>query len=387
MKRKQHRRNKRYGLVAVILVVILGVGLIYSITQRTEATKETTAVSQSSKKNHHSSQSTKSSRRSQSSASPKSTSATSSSVVKRTGPDHVTGVAKALDSSSNASLTQVIAQTMNNVAASNHGPARWTVAVKSLDGKQHAYVSDWTPANAQFSASAIKLFILIRYYQLLNQHQLNAQDTYTLRKADVVEGSGVMLNAPIGTVYTLQKLVQLMVEKSDNIATNVLIDKVGGFAGVNQTISGLVGPNHESSLERKMMDTSNIENGKANRINAEEVVDTLLKLYQGKIVSRSADNQMLNYMTQTLNRTKLPSQLPTGAICYNKSGESSYRGIENDEAIIVYQGHVFAVCALTEMDGDGETPLTATNVQTNSQVSSIAALGANLTKWFVTNGN
>ena len=136
-----------------------------------------------------------------------------------------------------------------------------------------------------------------------------------------------------------------------------------------------------------MMDTSNIENGKANRINAEEVVDTLLKLYQGKIVSRSADNQMLNYMTQTLNRTKLPSQLPAGAACYNKSGESSYRGIENDEAIIVYQGHVFAVCALTEMDGDGETPLTATNVQTNSQVSSIAALGANLTKWFVTNGN
>lgn len=71
MKRKQHRRNKRYGLVAVILVVILGVGLIYSLTQRTQATKQTATVSQSSSKAHHQSKSSQASSHSQSSTSQK----------------------------------------------------------------------------------------------------------------------------------------------------------------------------------------------------------------------------------------------------------------------------------------------------------------------------
>lgn len=384
MRRKQHQQNRRNRIVLVVLVLVIGFAAVFALSHRPQVGKQSVSVAKKQSVSSHAKSSARSSKASSASSKPQASA--SSQTTRRSGPDVVTDVAKPLDATSNAGLTKVIAQDMAKVQASTHGPARWTVAVKSLDGP-HAYVSDWTPANAQFSASAIKIFILIRYYQLLQNHTLNRQDTYTLRKQDVVEGSGVILNAKLGTVYTLQQLVQLMVEKSDNIATNVLIDKVGGFSGVNQTISGLVGADHNSSLERKMMDTSHIENGKANRINAQEVVDTLLRLYQGKIVSRSADNEMLHYMTQTFNRTKLPADLPTGAVCYNKSGESAYRGIENDEAIIVYQGHVFAVCVLTEMDGDGETPLTATPAQTNSQVSSIASLGANLTSWFVANGS
>ncbi len=378
----KHQRKSQYWMVALILVILIGGGLVYQVTKHPSdaSAQPTTHSSQKSKPVATTTSKTTSTKSSTTSTSR----ATSSHATQ--APDKVYGSAVALDQSSNAGLKTVIAQTMANVAASTHGPARWTVAVKALNGSStHAYVADWTPANMQFSASTIKLFILIRYYQCLAAGSLKRTDTYTLRKQDVVEGSGVMLKAPLGTNYTLQQLVTLMIEKSDNIATNVLMDKVGGFAAVNRTIAGLVGANHYSSLERKMMDTSNISNGKANRINAQEVVDTLQKLYAGKIISRSADNEMLDMMTKTFNRTKLPANLPGGAVCYNKSGESSYRGIENDMAIIVYQGHAFAVCALTEMDGEGQTPKDALPAQTNSQVSAIAALGANLTQWFVTN--
>lgn len=296
---------------------------------------------------------------------------------------HVLTSGQALDSRSNASLVNVIKQSMSGLKPAKNGrAARWTVAVDSLDGTVHASVANWTPAESQFSASTIKLFILIRYYQCLRRGEISATDTYTLAKKDVVEGSGVMLHQALGTRYTMQQLVTLMIEKSDNIATNVLIDRLGGFAAVNKTISQVVGANHKSELQRKMMDTSDVMNGKANRINASEATRTLLNIYKGNMIDAAASQEMLQPMLRTLNRTKLPAKLPSGAICYNKSGESSYRGIENDMAIIKYQGHVFAIAALVELDGNNEQPEDALPAQTNSQVAAISGLGAAVTNWF-----
>lgn len=284
---------------------------------------------------------------------------------------------------SSTGLVNVINQSMRGLVPGTHGPAKWTVAVTSLNGRQRAYMTNWAPGHAQSSASTIKLFILIRYYQELKQGKIHATDRYTLRKADKVEGSGILLHKKVGTQYTLSQLVKLMIEKSDNIATNVLIDRLGSFSGVDQTISQVVGPTHYSTLERKMMDISNINNGKSNRINAWEAVQTLRGIYRGKLVDASADRAMMTPMLKTENRTKLPAKLPSGAICWNKSGESNYRGVENDMAIIKYQGHVFMIAALIELDGDGQTPHNATQEQTDSQVNAIARLGANVTNWMV----
>lgn len=286
-------------------------------------------------------------------------------------------------SHSSTGLVNVINQSMRGIQPGTHGPAKWTVAVTSLDGKQQAYMTNWSPGHAQSSASTIKLFILIRYYQELQKGTIHANDHYTLQKADKVSGSGILLHKPVGSQYTLKQLVKLMIEKSDNIATNVLIDRLGGFKGVDQTISTVIGPTHYSSLERKMMDISNINNGKTNRINAWEAVQTLRAIYRGRLIDATTDQAMLTPMLKTENRTKLPAKLPKGAICWNKSGESNYRGVENDMAIIKYQGHVFMVAALIELDGDGQTPQNATEDQTESQVAAIARLGANVTSWMV----
>lgn len=285
---------------------------------------------------------------------------------------------------SNAGLVNVIRQSMTGILPGKQGPARWTVAVSSLDGKQNAYVTNWSPAHAQSSASTIKLFILIRYYQELKAHHLRADDTFTLTQQDKkTKGSGILLKKKVGSTYTLSELVKLMIHQSDNIATNALIDRLGGFKGVNQTISDVVGPTHYSTLERKMMDTRNLTNGLANRINAWKATQMLVKIYRGDLLGASSDRQMLQLMAKTDNRTKLPSQLPAGAIAWNKSGEANFKGIENDMAIIKYQGHVFAVTALVELntDGEGEDPDTATGGQTASQINAIARLGANVTNW------
>lgn len=363
------------GIVIILsLFVVLGHRRSNGKTASREGPVE--RVSSSSVKANHKVKSKK--QKPKSSVKPKAVSSSTPETEKKV--EQVFDQPVALEKGNDAALTQAINQQMASVVRSSHGPARWTAYVEELGGQQKkTSITNWQPADAQYSASTIKLFILIRYYQLCQDGRLNPSKIYTLRKSDVVQGSGTMLNDQIGTQYTLEDLCHLMIEQSDNIATNVLIDQVGGFSAVNQTIAGIVGKNHQSSLERKMMDVSNIENGRANRINAKEAAQTLLKLYQGKIVNQEVDSEMLSLMLKTKNRTKLPAQLPAGAICYNKSGESNYRGIENDMALIKYNGHVFALCILIEMDGDGETPVDATIEQTQSEVSTIANIGQAVT--------
>lgn len=296
--------------------------------------------------------------------------------------DQVSGIAKALDSQSDPDLVKLISETMATIKPGPAAPARWTVAVQDLQNKHQAYVSDWTPAKAQFSASTIKLFILIRYYQCLQAGKISEDDTYVLAQKDVVAGSGELYHLPLGSTYTLKQLAELMMKKSDNIATNVLIDRLGGFAAINHSIHVVVGAGHQTSVERKMMDTRHVEDGRANRINAQEVVTVLLKIYQNKLLGSPYDQKILALMAQAENKTKLPAQLPAEANCYNKSGESNFRGIENDLAIIEYQGHILAICALVQMDGDADTPHNATASQTNSEIEALGQLGQKITMWY-----
>ncbi len=285
---------------------------------------------------------------------------------------------------SNPELMQLIEQNMDQIQSLNGRSSRYTVYIKNLnDPEKMAYISNWSPAHNQFSASTIKLFILISVFQKFADGSLDKQDLYKLKQKDVVEGSGVMQYDPIGTEYTLEQLCELMISKSDNVATNVLIDEVGGFDAVNKVIASLYGPDHYSNLERKMMDTSNIENGKSNRINAKEAGETLLKLYQGDVISNSVDTEMLKLLTQTENKTKLPSLLPANAIVYNKTGESNYRGIENDIALIEINGQVFVICCLSELNGDDEEPEDSTYEEDISQVKAIAGVGKDVTDWMI----
>lgn len=147
-----------------------------------------------------------------------------------------------LDRENDQELVDIIKEDMEGIEPSTHGPARYTVYVENLNHPQKkAYVANWLPANAQFSASTIKVFVMITAYQQFESGHLKPDTTYELAEEDLVEGSGILLNQPLGEKYTLKELCQYMIEDSDNTATNVMIDQVGGFDNVNQTIAGLVG--------------------------------------------------------------------------------------------------------------------------------------------------
>lgn len=115
-------------------------------------------------------------------------------------------------------------------------PGRVGVHARHLDRREtfSYHADDVLP-----TASAAKVFILMRYAQRCVDGELDPETRRTLRAEDLVRGSGVLRFCRPGLAPALSDLAYLMMTVSDNLATNVLLDAVGGAASVNRMLREL----------------------------------------------------------------------------------------------------------------------------------------------------
>ncbi len=91
------------------------------------------------------------------------------------------------------------------------------------------------------TASVIKLAILVEVFRRAAEQGLDLHDRIALRECDIVRGSGILKELGPGLAPTVYDLATLMVVLSDNTATNMLIDLVGGVDAVNRTVQDRLG--------------------------------------------------------------------------------------------------------------------------------------------------
>lgn len=92
------------------------------------------------------------------------------------------------------------------------------------------------------AASTIKLGLASLIMKGFDQGKWTFDTKITVRPDDIVGGTGVLQNEGKGAFpqdITLDRLLRLMITVSDNTATNVLIDFVGGFDPINRFTQGL----------------------------------------------------------------------------------------------------------------------------------------------------
>ena len=198
----------------------------------------------------------------------------------------------------NEDIANITKEEMNKV------DGLYQVSVKILDGDSDVDFSYRNTNNSLPSASTIKVFIAISAYE-------------NIESGDLKETS------------SLKKDIHLMLNRSDNYATNRVIDALGGFATVNQTIKRLTNSNR-SSLNRKLA-----YSGKENMVDVDDLIIAMEELNNPNIISLESAEKIKKSMTNTNTSTKkLLANLPDYANGINKSGENPDRGQDLDVAVI-----------------------------------------------------
>jgi beta-lactamase class A len=87
------------------------------------------------------------------------------------------------------------------------------------------------------TASAIKLALLVEAFHQIQAGAISLGDKLVLRDEDKVTGSGILPLLHGGLELTLEDALALMTALSDNTATNLAIDRVGGVGAVNRRLT------------------------------------------------------------------------------------------------------------------------------------------------------
>ncbi|CAN5707881.1 serine hydrolase [soil metagenome] len=91
------------------------------------------------------------------------------------------------------------------------------------------------------TASSIKVPILYEVFRQVEARILSLDDRIQLRASDITQGSGVLRDMSPGLAPTVHDLAMLMIIISDNTATNMVIELVGGVEPVNETMHERLG--------------------------------------------------------------------------------------------------------------------------------------------------
>ncbi len=85
-------------------------------------------------------------------------------------------------------------------------------------------------------ASIIKLPVLIQLYKSIEAEQFGVNDSMFLTEYYRSPGSGNMQYAQVGRQYSISQLAAMMIQDSDNTATNMLMSKIGSMNDVNAAL-------------------------------------------------------------------------------------------------------------------------------------------------------
>ncbi len=164
------------------------------------------------------------------------------------------------------------------------------------------------------AASTIKLPILIAFFQAVDAGTLSLDEQLVMRQDLVASEAGSMQYQPVGTKFGALETAELMITISDNTATNLLIDRLGGATVLNSRFRswGLT----QTVIRNLLPDLEG-----TNTISPQDLAVLLLKVNRGELLSLESRNLALDILRQTVTDTLLPQGIGEGASIAHKTGD------------------------------------------------------------------
>jgi beta-lactamase class A len=165
------------------------------------------------------------------------------------------------------------------------------------------------------AASTIKFPILVALFEEVEAGRVKLNDTLVLRRDLKAEaaGSGVLQFKPVGTRLSVLETATKMITISDNTATNMIIDRLGGKAKLNQRFRrwGL-----QNTVIRNLLGDFK----GTNTTSPKDLVRLSALITSKKLLNDTNRTQVLSIMQRVQNRRLLPAGLGKGATIAHKTG-------------------------------------------------------------------
>jgi beta-lactamase class A len=212
------------------------------------------------------------------------------------------------------------------------------VAFRTLDGKtEWFYHAD----DSFHAASTMKVPVMIELYRQVQAGKLKLSDPLTIHnefhsivdaspyKLDPSDDSETELYKAEGQTRNLTELCELMITVSSNLATNLIIEKLGV-----ENIRAIVHSLNADGMHvlRGVEDTKAFEKGLNNTTTARALQILLASIADNTAAGPEASQQMLAILERQKFNEGIPAGLPPGTKVAHKTGEITK--IHHDAAIV-----------------------------------------------------
>ena len=238
-------------------------------------------------------------------------------------------------------------RTLDSLAAAHHGVVGY--AVRDVDG------------GARFSrrgdetfptASLIKVAVLVTLYDLAEHGQISLDDPVTLLSIDKVGGSGVLYNLHSGLTLSVRDASQLMIQLSDNTATNLVLEKISiGRTAAKMDSLGLRSTRvHHQVMLRQYTSVARDSSEKygLGKTTPNEMAQLFTLLAQGKAVSPKADSAMLAVLETNDDSELLVRALSNVRVAHKTGADDDVR----TDCGLFYLKTRVVVCVFTNKNAD-----------------------------------
>jgi beta-lactamase class A len=214
-----------------------------------------------------------------------------------------------------------------------------SIFVMSMDNNNYASVDS---DKIYPSASIIKLPVLIQMYKAIEAEQFGLKDMMYLTEYYRSSGSGNMQYHQAGRAYSVYDLAKVMIQDSDNTATNMLMSKIGSMNDINATLRNW-GIKH-THVQTWLPDLTG-----TNYTTAEDMAQMLYNIGNddNKFLNINSQSDIINIMGKVKNVNLIKAGLPSSVDFIHKTGDI---GTMLGDAGIVYlpsgQRYIVVILAL-----------------------------------------
>lgn len=214
----------------------------------------------------------------------------------------------------------------------------FAIAFKDLSSNDSLFVNSREDFHA---ASTMKTPVMIEVFKQASHGKFSLDDSLLVENKfksivdqstfslDIDRDGGEQLYDQIGKKRSIRDLVTDMIIYSSNLATNIVIQKVGA-KNVTQSMREMGA--RDIKILRGVEDMKAYEAGLSNRTTAYDLMLIFQHLAKGKAVNEQADLEMIDILLQQTHRDLIPALLPNDVKIANKTGMIT--GVHHDSAIV-----------------------------------------------------